>query len=278
MKYYLFNSLANNGVKPEFLGELEGKEGISLKDVIGLDYVLFFKGLDKDDEVVLVGGDGTINYLVNAIGDYKIENKLFLRAAGTGNDFLNDIKKDHEGEEEILLNPYIEHLPTVFVNGMEKKFINGIGYGIDGYCCEVADQIKEKEPNKKIDYTGIAIKGLLFHFKPVTATVIVDGKEETFTKVWLSPSMKGRFYGGGMMVAPAQDRMGDVLSNVIYRASNKFQALIVFPKIFKGEHVKKVKMVRIATGKEITVKFDRPCALQIDGETVLGVSEYTVKA
>ena len=278
MKYYLFNSLANNGVKPEFLGELEGKEGVSLKDVIGLDYVPFFKGLEKDDEVVLVGGDGTINYLVNAIGDYKIENKLYLRAAGTGNDFLNDIKKDHEGEEEILLNPYIEHLPTVFVNGMEKKFINGIGYGIDGYCCEVADQIKEKEPNKKIDYTGIAIKGLLFHFKPVTATVTVDGKEETFTKVWLSPSMKGRFYGGGMMVAPAQDRMGDVLSNVIYRASNKFQALIVFPKIFKGEHVKKVKMVRIATGKEITVKFDRPCALQIDGETVLGVSEYTVKA
>ncbi|MBP5550495.1 MAG: diacylglycerol kinase family protein [Bacilli bacterium] len=278
MKYYLFNSLANNGVRPEFLKDLEGKDGICLKDVIGLDYLEFFKSLKEDEEVVLVGGDGTINYLVNAIGDYKIQNKLYLRAAGTGNDFLNDIKKDHEGEEEILLNPYIEHLPTVYVNGMEKKFINGIGYGIDGYCCEVADQIKEKEPNKKIDYTGIAIKGLLFHFKPVTATVTVDGVEETFTKVWLSPSMKGRFYGGGMMVAPAQDRMGDVLSNVVYRASNKFQALIVFPKIFKGEHVKKVKMVKIRTGKEITVKFDRPCALQIDGETVLGVSEYTVKA
>ena len=278
MKYYLFNSLANNGVRPEFLKDLEGKDGICLKDVIGLDYLEFFKSLKEDEEVVLVGGDGTINYLVNAIGDYKIQNKLYLRAAGTGNDFLNDIKKDHEGEEEILLNPYIEHLPTVYVNGMEKKFINGIGYGIDGYCCEVADQIKEKEPNKKIDYTGIAIKGLLFHFKPVTATVIVDGVEETFTKVWLSPSMKGRFYGGGMMVAPAQDRLGDVLSNVVYRASNKFQALIVFPKIFKGEHVKKVKMVKIRTGKEITVKFDRPCALQIDGETVLGVSEYTVKA
>ncbi len=30
-------------------------------------------------------------------------------------------------------------------------------------------------------------------------------------------------------------------------------------------------------GKEITVRFDRPVALQIDGETVLAVSEYTVK-
>ena len=37
-------------------------------------------------------------------------------------------------------------------------------------------------------------------------------------------------------------------------------------------------MVKVFTGKEITVKFDRPCALQIDGETVLGVTEYKVKA
>ena len=278
MKYYLYNSLANNGKRPEFLDDLEKNTSVSVKDALGLDYVEFFKSLNEDDEVVLVGGDGTVNYFVNAIGDYEVKNKLYLRPAGTGNDFLNDVKKDHEGEEEIPLNDYIKGLPTVYVNGMEKKFINGIGYGIDGYCCEVADQIKEKDSSKEINYTGIAIKGLLFHFKPVTATILVDGEEHSFTKVWLAPSMKGRFYGGGMMVAPAQDRKGDTLSCVVYRASNKFQALIVFPSIFKGEHIKKEKMVKVFTGKEITVKFDRPCALQIDGETVLGVSEYTVKA
>ena len=278
MKYYLYNSLANNGVRPAFLDELEKNESVIVKDALGLDYVSFLDALHSDDEVVLIGGDGTINYFVNAIGDYELKNNLYWKAAGTGNDFLNDIKKDHEGEEEILLNPYVKNLPTVYVNGMEKKFINGIGYGIDGYCCEVADKIKEKDSSKKINYTGIAIKGLLFHFKPVTATITVDGATQTFTKVWLAPSMKGRFYGGGMMVAPKQDRMSDTLSCVVYRASNKFQALIVFPSIFKGEHVKKEKMVKIFTGKEINVKFDRPCALQIDGETVLGVSEYTVKA
>ena len=32
------------------------------------------------------------------------------------------------------------------------------------------------------------------------------------------------------------------------------------------------------TGKEVKVEFDSPRALQIDGETVLGVKEYTVKA
>ena len=31
-------------------------------------------------------------------------------------------------------------------------------------------------------------------------------------------------------------------------------------------------------GKEITVEFDKPCALQIDGETVLDVTSYTARA
>lgn len=31
-------------------------------------------------------------------------------------------------------------------------------------------------------------------------------------------------------------------------------------------------------GKNISVKFDRPCALQIDGETISDVEEYSVEA
>jgi diacylglycerol kinase family enzyme len=52
---------------------------------------------------------------------------------------------------------------------------------------------------------------------------------------------------------------------------------MLFPNIFKGEHIKDEKAVAILSGHEITVKFDRPCALQIDGETILNVTEYTVK-
>jgi diacylglycerol kinase family enzyme len=42
--------------------------------------------------------------------------------------------------------------------------------------------------------------------------------------------------------------------------------------------VSKKKNISIFTGKEITVKFESPRALQVDGETVLDVTEYTVKA
>ena len=276
MKYVLYNELSNNGNGKASATALceELKENYTLIDVRGLDYVTFLKGLNADDEVYLVGGDGTLNYFINAIGDYQPTNNIYLRRAGSGNDFFTDVG----AENTVCINEYIKDLPTVYKKENEKKFINGIGYGIDGYCCEVADKIRETSPNKKIDHTGIDIKGLLFHFKRVTATVTVDGVTTVHKNVWLTPTMKGRYYGGGMMVAPKQDRKDGQLSVVVFRGKSKLHTLMVFPSIFKGEHVKHEKMVKIFKGKEIEVSFDKPTALQIDGETVLGVTSYKVKA
>ncbi|MEE1046666.1 MAG: hypothetical protein U0M60_04505, partial [Clostridia bacterium] len=56
------------------------------------------------------------------------------------------------------------------------------------------------------------------------------------------------------------------------------KTLMIFPSLFKGEHVKHIKHVDVLTGGEITVEFDRPVALQIDGETIQGVCSYTATA
>ncbi|MBP5224358.1 MAG: diacylglycerol kinase family protein [Lachnospiraceae bacterium] len=268
MKYYLYNPNANNGIRAEV-------PGAQMTDASTVDYPAFFNSLNEDDEVVLIGGDGTVNYLINHVDCENLRNNVYLLSNGTGNDFLHDIEKP-EGEE-VLLNPYLEGLPTVWVNGLEQKFINNMGFGIDGYCCEVADQIKAKSPNEKINYTGIAIKGLLFHFKPCHATVEVDGVTREFDNVWIAPSMKGRFYGGGMKMAPDQNRFSGLVSVVVYQSKSKLKALINFPSIFEGKHVAKTDMVTVITGKKVHVTFSRPCAAQIDGETVLNVSEYRVE-
>ena len=267
MKYYLYNSLSNNGIKPEV------GSGVELIDAVGIDYPEYLSNLQPEDEVVLVGGDGTLNYFVNAVKGMDIKNNIYLYGCGTGNDFLTDIEE--KPGEEVQINKYISNLPTVYVNNLEKLFINNMGFGIDGYCCEVADQIKEKNPQEKINYSGIAIKGLLFHFKPCHAEITVDGVKHEFDNVWIAPTMKGKYYGGGMKMAPDQDRFSDKLTVVVYHCKSKIKALTAFPSIFKGEHVAKSDIVKIFTGNEIKVRFSRPCAAQIDGETVLNVSEYT---
>ena len=52
--------------------------------------------------------------------------------------------------------------------------------------------------------------------------------------------------------------------------------LAVFPNIFKGTIEKSKKMIDVFEGKDITVEFSGPRALQIDGETMLGVTKYHV--
>ncbi len=265
MKYYLYNPLANNGIGTEV-------PGAEMIDASKTDYPSFFAGLDPEDEVVLIGGDGTINYLINHVDPASIRNNVYILGNGTGNDFLKDIGE--ESGKEVLLNPYLTNLPTVRVNGMEQKFINNMGFGIDGYCCEEADRIKAKSPNKKINYPGIAIRGMLFHFKPCHVWLTVDGKDYEFDDVWITPTMKGRYYGGGMKMAPEQDRKGDLLTVVVFRGRSKLKTLKNFPSIFEGKHTANKDMTKVFTGRKVRVRFSRPCAAQIDGETVLNVTEY----
>lgn len=279
--YVLYNQKSNNGAgqtEAEQLKTLWKDKKPEFVDALQLgSYGDFMKNLAAEDEVCLCGGDGTLNRFINDTNGIDIPNKVFYYPTGSGNDFWNDLGKK-KGDAPEQINKYLTDLPTVTVNGKTSLFINGIGYGIDGYCCEEGDRLREKS-DKPINYTAIAIKGLLFHYKPTNAEVEVDGKKYTFKKAWLAPTMKGRFYGGGMMATPGQDRL-DKEKNVTVMVMNgmgKLRTLIAFPTIFKGEHVKITKHVHIIKGKNVRVKFDRPVALQIDGETVLNVTEYSVK-
>lgn len=278
MQYVLYNPIANNNTGERTVREYlkDAVSDVEYIDITTVELCDWIMGRGADDSVILAGGDGTINRFVNALGDNEPPCAIDYAPTGSGNDFAKDIGS---GEKLIRLNGYIKNLPTVTVNGNTYKFINGIGYGIDGYCCEVGDEQK-KHSTKPVNYASIAIKGLLFHFKRPNATVTANGETHTYKKVWLAPTMKGRFYGGGMMIAPAQDRNAEdgKLSLVVLHGSGKLKTLMIFPSIFKGEHIKHKKIVEVFSGHEFTVKFDRPTALQVDGETVLGVTEYSVSA
>ncbi|MBQ9760749.1 MAG: diacylglycerol kinase family protein [Clostridia bacterium] len=281
MYHILYNPLAAHGQgqrKIQGLKDILRGQDCLYEDIREVkDYKALFANLKSDDKLVIAGGDGTLCCFINATDGILPENEIYYYAAGNGNDFYRDISK--EPDKLIKVNSYIKNLPTVEVNGMTKKFLNGIGYGIDGYCCEVGDQLA-KTSEKPINYTAIAIKGLLFHYKPTNAKITVDGVTKTFEKVWLAPSMNGRYYGGGMNVTPAQDRLNEEkkLSVGVFHGSGKLKTLMIFPSIFKGEHISHTDVFSVMTGHHITVEFDRPTALQIDGETVLGVKSYTVHA
>ena len=278
----LYNPYAGNGRGEEntrAIGDFLPGEEIDFHDMTKIeDYGEFFRLLPPETRVILSGGDGTLNRFINDTSGLDIPQDIYYYAAGSGNDFLRDLGRKPE-DGPFPIGEYLRALPVVTVNGKQYRFLNGIGYGIDGYCCEVGDALRGKA-DKPVNYTAIAIKGLLFHFHPANAEVTVDGKTKRYRRVWLAPTMNGRFYGGGMMVTPDQHR-GNAEGKVsvcVMHGSGKIKTLAVFPSIFKGGHVKHTEMVEILTGHDIEVRFDRPCALQIDGETIRNVTSYSVHA
>ena len=277
--YVIYNTKAGIGNALESVKKLKVTNGDNIKytDVIDIsDYREFLKELKEDDYIILAGGDGTLNRFVNNIDGIDFNNEILYFPNGTGNDFAKDLGYNNE-HKALSITEYLKDLPTVVVKDKKYRFINGVGYGIDGYCCEVGDKLRARS-SKKVNYTSIAIKGLLFHYKPTNAVVTVDGKNRTYKKVWIAPTMNGRYYGGGMMPTPGQKRNSGVLSTMIFHNCGKLKALAVFPSIFKGEHIKHKDFVDILTGQNIKVEFDRPVALQVDGETFLNVSSYTASS
>ena len=275
--YVIYNPMAGNGKAEEDAKLLQMilDEDLEHYDMTRItNYAAFLSGMEKGDYLVIVGGDGTLNRFINDTNNIEITQEILYFPAGSGNDFAREFGT--EGNP-IVVTQYLRNLPSVDVNGRHYRFINGVGFGIDGYCCQVGDELR-KIPGKKVNYTGIAIKGLLLYFAPRNATVTVDGKEYTYKKVWIAPTMHGKFYGGGMIPTPGQDRTSGELSVMLFHGAGKLRTLCVFPSIFKGTHVKHKNMVALHTGKEITVRFDRPTPLQIDGETILDVTGYTAKA
>jgi len=284
-KVVLYNPKAGNGTCEEEARVLE----ILYENTVYFDmtqienYADFFETLNPTDEVILCGGDGTLNRFINDTAGIVIRNPLYCFATGTGNDFVRDLDLLDFADPDFRVDEYLCDLPVVTVHGREYRFLNGVGYGIDGYCCEVGDRLRLKRDKTgediKINYTAIAVEGLLFRYKPTNAVVTVDGISRTYRNVWLAPTMNGRYYGGGMMPTPAQDRMNEekTLSVMVLHGAGKLKTLLMFPSIFKGGHIKYKKHVDILTGHHIRVEFDRPVPLQIDGETVLNVRSYEVK-
>ena len=204
-----------------------------------------------------------------------IKNDILCFAAGSGNDFMNDMNLT-PSPEPIKINDYIKNLPTVTVKGKTYRFLNGVGLGMDGFVCSEMNRLRELK-NKKVSYIPVAVKALI-KYHPTKATVTVDGETKTYNRVWLASAMKGRYFGGGMKITPDQDRFDSefLVSSIIAHNLSKLKIISLFALIFKGTHTRYVQHVALKKCKEVKVEFDRPAILQVDGEAIPDVTSYTV--
>lgn len=277
MNYILYNPKSNN--ENNDLNIIHGAQklediGVCKINWLELDVAEFCRSLKPDDRVMICGGDGTLHYFANNTYNFDFPCPVYALRSGTGNDFLNDIGQT-DNENLIDIREHLKNLPEVTVNGERRRFINGVGLGIDGRVCVEVEKAKART-NKKVSYTPISLRLLACDYKRPDGRVTVDGVTYEYQRIWMAGTMKGRYFGGGMMVAPQQDRTNGKISVMMMHGGSRLKTLGVFTKIFKGNHVKHKEMIDIFEGYDIEVEFYTPSDMQIDGETVRDVVRYSV--
>ena len=288
MLFLLYNSNSKIGKNKEKIFKVLAraiktfKDGdIRIKDITKLDSIeeRLAKINKEKDKILIGGGDGTLTSLINKYKKYLDKlPKIYAVKAGTGNDFLRNIIHSGYPVENInnkyfLINPFLKNLPICKVNNNEKTFLNGIGIGLDGYICKNVEEQRNK--NNKQSFFKITLKSFM-EFKPLEKlTIEVDGKKHELKKCWFASIMNGKYYGGGMKIAPKADFKGEKLQAIIINDINKFKLFMLFPLIYTGNH-SKVKAVHFFEGKHIKITSDEKTYVQIDGEPQKDINEIEV--
>ena len=278
MDILLYNPLSRNGKNPKFITKIVNHlkssgnlvETFSLLEIHDVDQ--FVSQLNPDDRIIIVGGDGTINRLVNAINHKEIKQEIYMYQAGTGNDFVRSLKTK---DKLVLITPYLKHLPVITYNQKKRLFLNGVGGGLDGYIAYLVNHSHFKK--NKINYFRHSFEGFV-KFKPVAAKITIDGKSFHEDKLWLASIMNGSYFGGGMKIAPKAHREEENLHLIIVKNIPKWLLILIFPTIYFGWHTHFKKFVNCYIGQKISFEMDQPIYLQIDGENEYPIQKIETEA
>lgn len=218
-----------------------------------------------DIRVYSIGGDGTLNEIINGLDGKSIP--IGVVPAGSGNDFVRTFyPKIHTDPTELinsLLNATSTQIDKCSINNADFCNISSIGF--DALVTQMARGLK-KIPfiPGNVAYL-LAIFTALISFKRDKMEIALDD-DVISKKIFLIAFGKGKYYGGGMKVLPNAEVSSNSMDVCIVHSISKLMVLFLFPKLIKGTHIdkslskyilyKKVKKIEIRSRKDILLNRD----------------------
>ena len=223
--------------------------------------------------IAAVGGDGTLNEVVNGLitDDGANQNvRLGFVPGGTASDFGRSMGLSRNPMEAALhlLNAEPRWLDVGQITCKLGKatntryFINVAGLGFDG---DVSNRVnlRGKPLGGTIPYlTSLLVTLFTYRSKQVRWTLDGCRREEVLTSIVVA---NGLYFGGGMRISP-NSKMDDGLFHVITLGDwGKLEFLANLPRVYRGTHLKHPK-VKEYVGREVIVEADGRMFLQAEGD------------
>jgi diacylglycerol kinase (ATP) len=219
--------------------------------------------------IVAVGGDGTINEVINGLVGMNIP--LGIIPAGSGNDFSRGlgIPLKHDEALERILSGKPKIIDIGYVNSTYFCTVAGIGF--DG---EVAQKTNTSLYKKILNFIRvgqisyiISAINVLLRYKPIDITLKIDKKLYNIPKVWLIAVANLPFYAGGLVICPKAESNDGLFNICIVQGMSKWKFLCTIPLVFKGNHISSPS-IQIIKGKELEIYPSTQLLVHGDGEVI----------
>ena len=213
-------------------------------------------------EIIVLGGDGTLNYVVNEIGTKSIV--ISILSLGTGNDSVKSLhgESNFEKQVDIAIHGKIGKFDLGMCNG--RAFVNGVGIGFDGEVVRVMEEKKSKRGGR-LDYLYTVLR-IVAGYKEKKISFSMDGKAFE-RKILLMTISNGTTFGGGFVINPFA-KANDGFLNVCML--NEIKPLMRFwhlPKLKFGTHAK-LKQAEFFLAKKIVINSSDDVVAHLDGEAI----------
>ena len=288
MKAELIINLTAGGGKPrphlktifEYLKENGFNFKVSYTSHHGEAIELAQKAADKGiDLIVSIGGDGTVNEIVNGIMKSKNDPSLGIIPLGWANDFIKstDIPSDIIEACKILIKGKTKKIDIGVINN-QIYFANICGIGFDAEVALLANKMKSKHPNLRIlsafVYIFATVKKLLSPFSYHNVKIKFDG-QEIHSKILFIAISNGKIYGGRFKITPEAILDDGLLEVCVVEEMGRFKYLSIIPKVFKGTHAS-IKGVNFYRAKEVIIQSSETILAQVSGEVIEGQKEFNI--
>jgi len=231
---------------------------------------------DKAKVLVCVGGDGTLNEVVNGImmNEESVRSELMLGFIpnGTGCDFIRtvSIPKDFEQTVNLIASGHARRidLGALFFKNHKGRdgcryFHNIASFGLGG---EVVQRVNRttKALGPFISFMWATIISV-FLCGTKSMRILIDGSFEKKVSVWNMVIANGQYHGGGMWVAPDASVCDGLLHVTIIGDLTILEVFSNLSKLYNGR-IYEIDKVITKTCKKVAAISDDRVLLEVDGE------------
>ena len=229
---------------------------------------------DGVDQIIGVGGDGTVNAIANGFYEngklINSDTRLAISKAGCGSDYYTSVsnKASCDSWMELVCEHVVKMVDVGRISfddqdSEDRYFVNMASVGM------IADVVvrKEKQSSLVPQTLCYVMPSLvsLFASKPIRYYIKTDKEEFEVEALTISVS-KGAYAGGGMQFGLDVQLDDGLFEVTIFEKTNPVKMALKLRKMFSGNYADEEGIRKLIT-PWVEIKSDRPSQCEFDGDT-----------